>query len=208
MKLWLARGCRLLRLRRLVFARASSVPVLHPRTKERCATRRRRPRCLCVPALGARDSLKPRKRVLVHVQARRVVWFSSFFCATLVSHRVRFDPPPASPPPTLRTYQYWLDRSVIYTTWRWAGFLVSLFLFLLKIYFYQRWFIVTYGLGIFLLNNLIGFLSPQVRSSVDDGPTLRRLYLGAAFFISVLGGIFGFGCTVSLCPLFPISCGI
>ncbi|CAM9162434.1 unnamed protein product, partial [Sphacelaria rigidula] len=61
-----------------------------------------------------------------------------------------------------RTYQYWLDRSVIYTTSRWIGFLVSVVLFLLRIYVTQGWFIVTYGLGIFLLNNLIGFLSPQV----------------------------------------------
>lgn len=42
------------------------------------------------------------------------------------------------------------------------GFLVSVVLFLLRIYVTQGWFIVTYGLGIFLLNNLIGFLSPQV----------------------------------------------
>ena len=29
------------------------------------------------------------------------------------------------------------------------------------------WFIVTYGLGIYLLNNFIGFLSPQVSPSVQ-----------------------------------------
>lgn len=42
------------------------------------------------------------------------------------------------------------------------GFFVSVVLFLLRVYMVQGWFIVTYGLGIFLLNNLIGFLSPQV----------------------------------------------
>ncbi|CAN0598496.1 unnamed protein product, partial [Laminaria digitata] len=61
-----------------------------------------------------------------------------------------------------RTYQHWLDRSVIYTTWRWVGFFLSVLLFLFRIYLLEGWFIVTYGLGIFLLNNLIGFLSPQV----------------------------------------------
>lgn len=69
----------------------------------------------------------------------------------------------AAVPAAHRTYQYWLDRSVIYTTWRWVGFFVSLMLFMLRIYVARGWFIVTYGLGIFLLNNLIGFLSPQVR---------------------------------------------
>ncbi|CAN0416438.1 unnamed protein product, partial [Ectocarpus sp. 13 AM-2016] len=64
-----------------------------------------------------------------------------------------------------RTYQYWLDRSVIYTMWRWGLFVVSVCLFLLRIYLVKGWFIVTYGLGIFLLNNLIGFLSPQVKNS-------------------------------------------
>eukprot|EP00904_Undaria_pinnatifida_P011599 jgi/Undpi1/756/HiC_scaffold_10.g04220.m1 len=70
-----------------------------------------------------------------------------------------------------RTYQHWLDRSVIYTTWRWVGFFVSILLFLLRIYLVEGWFIVTYGLGIFLLNNLIGFLSPQVDPE-SEGPGL------------------------------------
>ncbi|CAM9450039.1 unnamed protein product [Ectocarpus sp. 8 AP-2014] len=70
-----------------------------------------------------------------------------------------------------RTYQYWLDRSVIYTMWRWGLFLVSVCLFLLRIYLVKGWFIVTYGLGIFLLNNLIGFLSPQIDPE-SEGPGL------------------------------------
>ncbi|CAM9320347.1 unnamed protein product [Choristocarpus tenellus] len=70
-----------------------------------------------------------------------------------------------------RSYQHWLDRSVIYTTWRWIGFLVIVLLFMLRIYMVKGWFIVTYGLGIFLLNNVIGFLSPQVDPE-GDGPVL------------------------------------
>ena len=62
-----------------------------------------------------------------------------------------------------RTYQHWLDRSVIYPAWRWGAFFATLLVFLLRIYVVEGWYIVTYGLGIFLLNNVIGFLSPQVR---------------------------------------------
>lgn len=39
---------------------------------------------------------------------------------------------------------------------------VCLALYGLRVYIIQGWFIVTYGLGIFLLNNFIGFLSPQI----------------------------------------------
>eukprot|EP00611_Tribonema_gayanum_P002610 TRINITY_DN1195_c0_g1_i1.p1 TRINITY_DN1195_c0_g1~~TRINITY_DN1195_c0_g1_i1.p1 ORF type:complete len:191 (-),score=58.87 TRINITY_DN1195_c0_g1_i1:872-1444(-) len=70
-----------------------------------------------------------------------------------------------------RTYQHWLDRSVIYHTGRWVGFGVLLGVYLLRVYIIQGWFIVTYGLGIFLLNNFIGFLSPQVDPEMD-GPGL------------------------------------
>jgi hypothetical protein len=60
---------------------------------------------------------------------------------------------------------------VIYHTGRWVGFVVVLLLYLLRVYFINGWFIVTYGLGIFLLNNFIGFLSPQIDPD-SDGPGL------------------------------------
>lgn len=43
--------------------------------------------------------------------------------------------------------------------------------FFLRVYLVQGYFIVAYGLGIFLLNNFIAFLSP-LEDSLDDGPTL------------------------------------
>mmetsp|Transcript_17955 Transcript_17955/g.40789 ORF Transcript_17955/g.40789 Transcript_17955/m.40789 type:complete len:151 (-) Transcript_17955:1968-2420(-) len=46
-------------------------------------------------------------------------------------------------------------------------------LFFLRIYMIQGYFIVAYGLGIFLLNNFIAFLSPLDDPMLsDDGPTL------------------------------------
>ena len=46
-----------------------------------------------------------------------------------------------------------------------------LLLYTLRVYMLQGWYIVTYGLGIYLLNLFIGFLSPQ------DDPELQGLGL-------------------------------
>lgn len=64
-----------------------------------------------------------------------------------------------------RRYQQLLDRTVVHTSLRWAAFFAGVALFLLRVYLLQGWFIVTYGLGIYLLNQFIGFLTPQVRAS-------------------------------------------
>lgn len=61
-----------------------------------------------------------------------------------------------------RKWQYVLDKSSPHVTGRWIGFLVLFIVYFLRVYYLNGWFIVTYGLGIYLLNQLIGFLSPQV----------------------------------------------
>ena len=43
--------------------------------------------------------------------------------------------------------------------------------YLFRCYLIDGWFIITYGLGIFLLNGFIGFLSP-LDDPEQDGPTL------------------------------------
>ena len=70
-----------------------------------------------------------------------------------------------------RAVQYWLDKSTIHTVPRWIFFGVVLSLFFLRIYLVQGYFIVAYGLGIFLLNNFIAFLSP-LEDPTDNGPGL------------------------------------
>lgn len=72
-----------------------------------------------------------------------------------------------------RAIQYWLDKSTIHIVPRWCGFAFLLFVFFLRIYIVNGYFIVAYGLGIFLLNNFIAFLSP-LEDPIDehDGPTL------------------------------------
>jgi hypothetical protein len=64
-----------------------------------------------------------------------------------------------------RKYQYILDRASPHVLYRWIFFVVLLGSYFLRVYYLNGWFIVTYGLGIYLLNQFIGFLSPQVKSS-------------------------------------------
>ena len=46
-----------------------------------------------------------------------------------------------------------------------------LLLYVLRVWIINGWYIVTYGLGIYILNLLIGFLSPQSDPEIE-GPTL------------------------------------
>jgi len=64
-----------------------------------------------------------------------------------------------------RKWQYFLDKSSPMVSMRWIGYFVLLLLYVLRVYLVNGWYIVTYGLGIFMLNQFIGFLTPQVRKS-------------------------------------------
>lgn len=61
-----------------------------------------------------------------------------------------------------RKWQYILDKSSPHIAARWVLLGVALALYMFRVYMVNGWFIVTYGLGIYLLNQLIGFISPQV----------------------------------------------
>ncbi|MBA0698609.1 hypothetical protein Goari_000313 [Gossypium aridum] len=87
--------------------------------------------------------------------------------------------PVASPLPqwghdTWRMYQFYLDKTTPHTTYRWNGTLVIAAIYCLRVYSVQGFYIVSYGLGIYLLNLLIGFLSPLVdpELEISDGPLL------------------------------------
>ncbi|XP_008784915.1 protein RER1B-like [Phoenix dactylifera] len=73
-----------------------------------------------------------------------------------------------------RAFQYYLDRSTPHTLGRWLGTLGVAMIYWLRVYYVQGFYIVTYGLGIYLLNLLIGFLSPMVdpELEVSDEPAL------------------------------------
>lgn len=88
-----------------------------------------------------------------------------------------------------RKFQYYLDRSTPHPVGRWLGTLAVAAIYILRVYFVQGFYIVSYGLGIYVLNLLIGFLSPMVdpelevlegaslptRGSDEFKPFIRRL---------------------------------
>ncbi|CAI0392318.1 unnamed protein product, partial [Linum tenue] len=73
-----------------------------------------------------------------------------------------------------RVFQYYLDRSVPQPTLRWVGTLAAVLLFALRIYYVQGFYVVSYGLGIYVLNLLIQFLSPKIDPELEslDGASL------------------------------------
>lgn len=70
-----------------------------------------------------------------------------------------------------RKFQHFLDKSTVFIAYRWVAFVLALMIYAVRVYLINGWFIVTYGLGIYLLNNFIGFLSPQ-SDPENDGPVL------------------------------------
>ncbi|CAN1334552.1 Protein RER1A, partial [Linum perenne] len=71
-----------------------------------------------------------------------------------------------------RRYQHLLDKTVPHFWYRWIACFVAAVIYGLRVYFVEGFYIVTYGLRIYMLNLLIGFLSPQIDPEVSDGPAL------------------------------------
>lgn len=74
-----------------------------------------------------------------------------------------------------RRYQHLLDKSTPLVLYRWIVLAAIAFIYALRVYFVQGFYIITYGLGIYILQLLIAFLSPQVDPeihSLSDGPAL------------------------------------
>ncbi|CAL8470448.1 g9990 [Coccomyxa elongata] len=68
-------------------------------------------------------------------------------------------------------YRYFLDKTTPHTTGRWLALLALLVIYGVRVYLLKGFYIVTYALGIFNLNLLLGFLTPQVDPELE-GPTL------------------------------------
>lgn len=74
-------------------------------------------------------------------------------------------------------YQHFLDRSTPHITARWCAWLLVAALYMVRAFILQGWYIVTYALGIYLLNLFIAFLTPKIDPAQhfdydEDGPTL------------------------------------
>ena len=70
-----------------------------------------------------------------------------------------------------RKWQHYLDISAPHTAPRWMLTGLVVLIYCLRVYLINGWYIITYGLGIYVLNLLIGFLSPQADPEME-GPTL------------------------------------
>ncbi|KAL0360659.1 UNVERIFIED_CONTAM: protein RER1A [Sesamum radiatum] len=73
-----------------------------------------------------------------------------------------------------RTFQYYLDKSSPHIVKRWLGTLAAAAIYVLRVYYIQGFYVISYGLGIYMLNLLIGFMSPKVDPEVEviDGASL------------------------------------
>lgn len=72
-------------------------------------------------------------------------------------------------------YQHLLDKSIPFLVHRWIAFLVVAVIYATRVLYIQGFYVVSYALGIYILNLLIGFLSPQVDPEfldLSDGPSL------------------------------------
>eukprot|EP00244_Chara_vulgaris_P010027 TRINITY_DN4453_c0_g1_i2.p1 TRINITY_DN4453_c0_g1~~TRINITY_DN4453_c0_g1_i2.p1 ORF type:complete len:198 (-),score=19.96 TRINITY_DN4453_c0_g1_i2:490-1083(-) len=70
-----------------------------------------------------------------------------------------------------RQFQYYLDKSTPHPAGRWLGSLVVAIIYSTRVYYLKGFYIVTYALGIYILNLLIGFLSPKQEPD-GEGPAL------------------------------------
>ncbi|KAI7731289.1 hypothetical protein M8C21_002565 [Ambrosia artemisiifolia] len=73
-----------------------------------------------------------------------------------------------------RLFQFYLDKSTPLLVHRWVGTLAVAAIYVLRVYYLQGFYVVSYGLGIYILNLLIGFLSPKVDPELEalDGASL------------------------------------
>ncbi|XP_057794089.1 protein RER1A-like [Salvia miltiorrhiza] len=72
-----------------------------------------------------------------------------------------------------RKFQFYLDRSGPHMARRWLVTLAAAAIYILRVYYAQGFYVISYGLSIYILNLLIGFMSPKVDPELEmlDGPS-------------------------------------
>merc|ERR1719157_34423 len=68
-----------------------------------------------------------------------------------------------------RVIQRYLDKTIMWGRARWSGLGVLMLLYVIRVYLKQGFYVVTYALGIYLLNLFINFLSPAHDPDGEDG---------------------------------------
>nr|AAQ56408.1 putative Rer1 (endoplasmic reticulum retrieval) family protein [Oryza sativa Japonica Group] len=83
-----------------------------------------------------------------------------------------------------RRFQHLLDRSTPHVGRRWLAFAGVAAAYALRVWFAGGYYIVTYALGIYILNLLIAFLSPQVDPEVAEIDIFVRVwFVGGSWFL-------------------------
>ena len=115
-------------------------------------------------------------------------------------------------------FQVLLDKSTPHTLARWILLAVLFLLYGIRVYYLQGFYIVTYGLGIFLLNLLIGFLSPldddllssSTGGDSTDGPLLPLNDSDASEFKPFMRRLpefkFWYACAKAVCVAMLLTC--
>ncbi|XP_058227920.1 protein RER1A-like [Rhododendron vialii] len=67
-----------------------------------------------------------------------------------------------------RRFQHLLDKSTPFVLHRWLAFAAVAIVYAVRVFFVEGFYIVSYALGIYVLNLLIAFLSPQVDPEFHD----------------------------------------
>ena len=63
-----------------------------------------------------------------------------------------------------QTYRHYLDKTTPHVAARWAGLALVVLVYAVRAYLLHGFYIITYALGIYNLNLLLGFLTPQARA--------------------------------------------
>jgi len=71
-----------------------------------------------------------------------------------------------------RQLQHLLDKSSPHIAGRWAAWGGAVLAYALRVFLLKGFYIVTYGLGIYNLNLLLGFITPQADPELEEGPEL------------------------------------
>ncbi|ESQ50629.1 hypothetical protein EUTSA_v10022852mg [Eutrema salsugineum] len=75
-----------------------------------------------------------------------------------------------------KSFQNYLDRSAPHLVRRWLVTLVAAVIYIFRVYYAYGFFVISYGLATYILNLLIGFLSPKVDPELEavDGASVSR----------------------------------
>ncbi|KAK1360712.1 hypothetical protein POM88_045186 [Heracleum sosnowskyi] len=108
-----------------------------------------------------------------------------------------------------RLLHFYLDKSTPFATHRWLGTLVVAFIYVLRIYHIHSFYAVTYGLGIYVLNLLIGFISPIVDPELEELDGAELPTKGSDDFRPFIRQLpefnFWFGITKAFCVAFLMT---